>query len=36
MKNLREITKQYSVVFVGPVRNGETHLNDVFKNIEKI
>jgi glycosyltransferase involved in cell wall biosynthesis len=36
MKNLREIAKQYSVVFVGPVRNGEKHLNDVFKNIEKI
>lgn len=36
MKDLREITKQYSVVFVGPVRNCGKFLPDVFKNIEKI
>lgn len=36
MKNLREIAKQYSVVFVGPVRNCGPFLKDVMSNIEKI
>lgn len=36
MKNLREITKQYSVVFAGPVRNCGDFLEDVIKNIDSI
>lgn len=36
MKDVRQIAKQYSVVFVGPVRNCGRFLPDVFKNIEKI
>lgn len=36
MKNLKEIAKQYSAVFVGPVRNCSPFINDVIKNIENI
>lgn len=36
MKDLTEITKNYSVVFVGPVRNCAPFLENVFKNIERI
>lgn len=36
MKDLREIAKQYSVVFVGPVRNCGPFLDDVLSNIERI
>lgn len=36
MKNLREIAKQHSAVFVGPVRNCAPFLDEVFKNIERI
>jgi len=36
MHNLKDITKKYSVVFVGPVRNCSPYLRDVFKNIERI
>ena len=35
-KKILDITKQHSVVFVGPVRNCEPFLKDVFKNIERI
>jgi len=34
--DLREVAKQYSVVFAGPVRNCGPFLNDVLKNIERI
>lgn len=36
MKDLKEIAKKYSVVFVGPVRNCAPFLRDVFKNIDRI
>lgn len=36
MNELKDIAKQYSVVFVGPVRNCAPFLRDVFKNIERI
>ena len=36
MKDLKEITKQYSAVFVGPVRNCAPFLDDVLNNIERI
>lgn len=36
MTNNREIVKQYSAVFVAPVRNCAPYLDNVFKNIEKI
>lgn len=36
MKDLTEITKQYSALFVGPVRNCAPFLHDVMKNIDRM
>ena len=36
MKDLKEIAKQYSAVFVGPVRNCGPFLEDVMKNIDRM
>jgi glycosyltransferase involved in cell wall biosynthesis len=36
MENLTQITKQYNIVFVGPVRNCAPFLDKIFNNIERI
>lgn len=36
MEELKNIAKQYSVVFVGPVRNCASFLDKIFNNIERI